>query len=97
LLEEFRPIFADALVLRLLRRSQLKPADFTREKGKIYLTDAGTKVFFGEFENKMASERQTDAGTGWSLSYAKIIERQAHHLARVISGEEKQYRPFILK
>ena len=97
LLEEFRPLFADALVLRLLRRSQLKPDNFTRANGKIYLTDAGKKIFFAEFENKLASKRQTDAGDGWQLSYAKIIERQAHHLARVVTGEEKQYQPFTLK
>lgn len=95
--EEFRPIFADALVLRLLRRNQIKLEDFTRENGRICLTDKGKKTFFSEFENKLSSKRQTEAGNGWNLSYAKIIERQTHHLARVITGEEKQYQPFILK
>lgn len=97
LVEEFRPVIADALVLRLISRKQLKITDFTRENGKIHLTDAGKKIFFSEFENKMASKRQTEAGDNWSLSYTKIIERQAHHLARVIKGEEKQYQPFVLK
>jgi hypothetical protein len=45
----------------------------------------------------MKSKRQTDAGANWSLSYSKIIERQIHHFARVISGEDKVYKPFILK
>lgn len=97
LTEEFRPAFADALVLRLIRRSQLKINHFTRENAKIRLTDEGKKIFFAEFENKMASKRQTDAGGGWNLSYAQIIERQSRHLARVITGEEKQYQPFVLK
>lgn len=97
LLEEFRPVVADALVLKLLRRKQLKPADFTKEKGKIHLTGAGKKIFFAEFEAKLGSKRQTTAGDNWSLSYAKIIERQARHLARVVTGEETQYQPFVLK
>ena len=97
LLEEFRPVVADALVLKLIRRKQLKPIDFEKDKGKIYLTDAGKKTFFTEFEAKLNSKRQTAAGDNWSLSYAKIIERQAHHLARVIAGEENRYQPFILK
>lgn len=97
LLEEFRPVFADALVLRLLRRSQLKPDDFSREKGKIHLADAGKKIFFSEFENKLGSKRQTGAGGGWNLSFAKIIERQAHHLTRVVTGNEKQYKSFTGK
>lgn len=98
LMEEFRPIVADALVLKLIRRKQLNINDFTRENGKIHLTDAGKKTFFTEFEAKLGSKRQTPAGDGnWSLSYAKIIERQAHHFARVITGEENQYQPFTLK
>ena len=97
LLEEFRPIFADALVLRLIRRKQISIEEFTKEKGKIHLNAAGKKKFFSEFENKMSSKRQTDAGDGWNLSYSKIIERQAHHLARVIKGDEQQYKPFTLK
>jgi len=97
LVEEFRPAIADALCLRLLNRKQLKITDFSRENGKLYLTGNGKKVFFSEFENKMASKRQTDAGDNWNLSYTKIIERQVHHLARVIKGEEPQYKPFILR
>lgn len=97
LLEEFRPVVADALVLKLMRRKQLKPTDFVIDKGKIYLTDVGKKVFFSEFEVKLASKRQTEIGDGWNFSYAKIIERQAHHLGRVITGEERKYQSFILR
>lgn len=97
LLEEFRPVVADALVLKLIRRKQLKLSDFEREAGKIRLTDAGRKIFFAEFETKLNSERQTTAGDNWRLSYGKIIERQARHFARVITGEETNYQPFVLK
>ncbi|HLM60214.1 MAG TPA: CRISPR-associated endonuclease Cas1 [Pyrinomonadaceae bacterium] len=97
LMEEFRPVVADALVLKLVRRRQLKLSDFERDKGSINLTDTGKKIFFAEFENKLGSKRQTSAGEQWSLSYAKIIERQARHFARVIMGEEPQYQPFVIK
>lgn len=97
LLEEFRTVIADALVLKLVRRKQLKPADFKRENGKIHLSDEGKKIFFAEFEAKLSSKRQTAEADNWSLSYAKIIERQAHHFARVIKGEEDCYKPFTLK
>ena len=97
LIEEFRPAVADALVLRLIRRRQLNINDFERAGRKIYLTDKGKKIFFTEFEAKINSKRQTTAGDNWSLSYAKIIERQAHHLSRVVTGEETQYQSFTLK
>jgi CRISP-associated protein Cas1 len=97
LLEEFRQPIADALVLKLIRRKQLNITSFERPNGEIRLTHEGKKVFFAEFEEKMKSKRQTDAGDNWSLPYSKIIERQIHHFARVISGEDKVYKPFILK
>jgi CRISPR/Cas system-associated endonuclease Cas1 len=83
--------------LKLIRRKQLNITDFERPNGEIRLTHEGKKVFFAEFEEKMKSKRQTDAGDNWSLPYSKIIERQIHHFARVISGEDKVYKPFILK
>ena len=95
--EEFRQPIADALILKLIKRKQLKMTDFERQNGEIRLTSDGKKVFFGEFEAKMNSKRQTDAGDNWSLSYSKIIERQVHHFARVIAGEDAVYKPFKLK
>ena len=97
LVEEFRPVIADALCLRLINRKQIKITDFTKANGKIHLTDPGKKIYFTEFENKMASKRQTDAGDNWNLSYTKIIERQIHHLVRVINGIESDYKPFLPK
>ncbi len=97
LLEEFRQPIADALVLKLIKRKQLKITDFERINGEIRLTADGKKVFFAEFEEKMKSKRQTDAGDNWSLPYSKIIERQINHFARVISGEDAEYKPFVLK
>jgi CRISPR-associated protein Cas1 len=97
LVEEFRPLFADALVLKLLRRRQIVLEHFDRSSGRIRLNDDGSRIFFGEFEEKMASKRQTDAGDGWQMSYAQIIERQARHVARVIGDSEGEYVPFSVK
>ncbi len=97
LLEELRQPIADSLILKLTRRRQLKINDFERKNRQILLTQEGKKVFFTEFEKKMQSKRQTDAGPNWSLSYTKIIERQIHHFARVIKGDDQFYKPFTLK
>lgn len=94
LTEEFRPIIADALVLKLLRRNQLKMSDFDRTNGNFRLSKEASKVFFGEFENKMQSRRRVS--TSESLSYQEIMKRQVYQLARVISGQEAVYKPFRL-
>lgn len=97
LVEEFRPAIGDSLVLKLIRRKQIVPTHFQRINGRIRLTDEGGRIFFREFEEKMASKRQSNAGGGWQLSYSQILERQARHLARVIGGQEEEYQPFELK
>lgn len=95
LTEEFRSSFCDSLCLRLLRRKQLSPKHFERAGGKIRLTKDGSKIFFGEFEAKMSSQRQTERGD--SISFAEIMKRQVYQLARVVKGEAKIYQPFRLK
>jgi CRISPR-associated protein Cas1 len=97
LMEEFRPLIADALVLKLLRRKQLKPTDILEEKGEFRLCVEGSKIFFTEFERKLNSRRQASEHGNLNLTYAQIIVRQAHHFARVIAGEEVRYEPFTIK
>lgn len=94
LTEEFRSVFADALVLKLIRRNQLKLADFEKTNGDFRLTKEGSKVFFGEFERKMASKRKVSAIE--SLSYSEIMKRQVYHLVKVVNGTEAVYKPFRL-
>lgn len=97
LIEEFRPLIADALVLKLLRRKQIKPEDIVREKGEFRMRPEASKVFFAEFERKLNSRRAAEEHGDLNLTYAQIIVRQAHHLARVITGDEPRYIPFTIK
>ena len=95
LTEEFRSIFCDALVIKLIRRQQLNLDHFEKKDGKIRLTKDGSKIFFGEFEAKIASRRQIESGE--NLSFQEIMKRQVYHLARVVRGEEKDYKPYQIK
>lgn len=97
LIEEFRPLIADALVLKLLRRKQIKPSDLMQEKGEYRMRPAASKIFFAEFENKLNSRRAVAEQGDLNLTYAQIMVRQAHHLAHVVTGEEKRYVPFTIK
>ncbi len=95
LTEEFRTIFCDALVLKLIRRKQLNLNNFEKEEGKIRLNKEGSKIYFDQFESKMSSQRQSSAGE--IVSYQEAMRRQVYHLARVVKGEEKTYQPYRLK
>ena len=97
LIEEFRPLIADALVLKLLRRKQIKLEDVVKEKGEFRLQPEGSKVFFAEFERKLNSRRTAEEHGDLNLTYAQIFVRQAHHFARVLAGDEPRYVPFTIK
>jgi CRISPR-associated protein Cas1 len=97
LIEEFRPLIADALVLKLLRRKQIKPTDVLKGKDEFRMSTEASKVFFAEFERKLNSRREASEHGDLNLTYAQIIVRQAHHFARVIKGEEARYVPFTVK
>lgn len=97
LLEEFRPVIADSLVLKLIKRKQLNPDDFEQKSGKVLLTPIAQKIYFSEFESKMKSKRKTQFQGEWNLSFADIIKKQNYHFARVVQGEEKTYKPFITR
>jgi CRISPR-associated protein Cas1 len=97
LIEEFRAPIADAVVLKLLRRKQIKLEDIVEQKGDFRMKPAASKIFFTEFENKMSSRRYSSAQLKLNLTYAQIFRRQARLMAQVISGEQPRYVPFSVE
>lgn len=97
LLEEFRPVIADTLVLKLIRRKQLRPDNFEKKGNKVLLSAEAQKIYFAEFEAQMNSKRKVKLQNDWNLSFSEIIKRQNYHFARVITGEEPIYQPFLAK
>lgn len=97
LIENSRPLIADALVLKLIRRKQLKPSDLSKEKGEYRLRAEASKIFFAEFEDKLSSRRAVAEQGGLNLTYAQIMLRQAHQLVCVVAGVERLYQPFTVK
>jgi CRISPR-associated protein Cas1 len=93
LIEEFRGPVADVLVLKLLRRKQLKLDDIVEDHGEFRMKPVASKTFFTEFENKLNSRRSSNDRDG-RLTYAQIFKRQAHQMAHVITGEVPLYVPF---
>lgn len=53
LMEEFRPIIVDSVVLTMLNKRMLTPNDFVVELGAYRLNDERRKVFFTQFEERL--------------------------------------------
>lgn len=56
LMEEFRPLVADNLVLAVINNREIQPKNFTESLGAYRLSDGGRKCFLQAFERKMSDE-----------------------------------------
>lgn len=96
-MEEFRPFFADRLVLSLVNRRQLSSKDFrTLDNGATLLSDDGRKAVLVAYQERKRDEIQhpfldekVTVGLLWFI--------QAQMLARHIRGDLDAYPPFLWK
>jgi len=93
LMEEFRPLVVDSIVLFAINTGALKHDDFLRRGGAVALTSAGRAKFLRAYERRM-DEEVTHPIFGYRISYRRIIEVQVRLLARHLTGEIAEYPPF---
>lgn len=96
LMEEFRPLVADSVVLTLVNNQMVKPSDFITAGSSVALTPAGRKTVFLAYEKRLA-EAITHPVFGYRVSYRRAIELQARMLAKTLTGEIEQYVPFLTR
>jgi len=98
LMEEFRPVMADSVVLRLVNTRRIREEHFVRaEDGTgVYLNEDGKRRFLEQYEERMMT-RVVYPATGEQVTYRRCMELQARHLARVVLGRDPEYRPFLVK
>ncbi|MCB2160723.1 CRISPR-associated endonuclease Cas1, partial [bacterium] len=97
LVEEFRSVFADSLVLYLFNKEILERDDFTEPSlasPGIYLDKVGFRKFFPQFVRRL-NAKVTHPLAGRAISYQKIFEVQARQIRKVIEGEADFYQPFL--
>ena len=97
LMEEFRPVLVDSLVLTVINKRQLAPNDFREEPGSVVqLEKKGLKAFLQAYEKrKRRMIRHPLLGT--RCTYRQALELQARILAKTLLGELPQYVPFLIK
>ncbi len=95
LMEEFRPLVADNLVLSVLHNREIQAKDFTESLGAYRLSDDGRKRFLQAFERKMNDEFKHPV-FAYRCSYRRAIELQARLLSRHLQ-EGVVYKPLVLR
>lgn len=98
LMEEFRPLVVDTVVLSILNKQLLTPADFVTEplSGAVHLTPEGRKTFLTLYQKKKLSEFKHPV-MGRKCNYQEAFELQARLLAKYLMGTTDKYPPLFLK
>jgi len=97
LMEEFRPVLVDSLVLSLINKRMIAADDFEIGLGNVYRMKAGAlKTFLRAYEEKKRTEIKHPS-LDYRTSYWRCLELQARVLAKVVSGELERYVPFLIR
>ncbi|HEX3151342.1 MAG TPA: CRISPR-associated endonuclease Cas1 [Gemmataceae bacterium] len=96
IMEEFRAVIADSVVLTLINNRLVTTDDFLTWRGACQLTESGRKLFFQTYEQRKATE-VTHPVYGYKMSYARMLEVQARMLAAYVKGDVPRYTGFTVR
>lgn len=96
LMEEFRPIVADSVVLTLLNTQVLQADDFEAELDTYRLTQAGRRRFYEQFETRLNTEVEHPV-FGYKATYRRCLELQVRLLAKWLEEDIPAYPPFTVR
>lgn len=96
LMEEFRPILADSVTLRLFNTDRLQAQHFLDHPTGCTLTDEGRKRVIRAWEQRL-SDLVTHPLFETRLTYRRLIEVQARLLAKSLTGDLPEYPPFRVR
>jgi CRISPR-associated protein Cas1 len=96
LMEPFRPIIADSVVLQAINNGEVRANDFIHAAGAVALKSDGRKRFIAAFERRLSQE-VTHPMFGYRVSYRRLLEIQIRLLGRHLLGELPDYPQFLTR
>ena len=96
LMEPFRPIVADSVVLQVINNGEVRPTDFKAAAGSVALAPGGRRKFIAAFERRMDHE-VVHPLFGYRVSYRRLMEMQARLFGRFLLGELSSYPNFLTR
>lgn len=96
LMEEFRSLIGDSVVLMAVNNGEVRPQDFITAMGSVSLTPGGRTKFIEAYERRMSQEI-THPIFGYKISYRRVLEVQARLLGRHLTGELPEYPSFTTR
>jgi CRISP-associated protein Cas1 len=93
LMEEFRPIVADSVVIWIINNRVLADEDFIKRGKAVALKAEARKKFISAYERRLDA-LITHPVFGYRISYRRVLEVQARLLGRFLTGEIAEYPSF---
>lgn len=93
LMEEFRPIICDSIVITAINTGVVQIDDFVSRAGAVSLATSGRTRFLRLYERRM-DELVTHPIFGYRIGYRRVLEVQVRLLARFLAGEIPEYPGF---
>ena len=98
MMEEWRPVVADAMVLELLNRGVIRPNSFNRTNNPrrpVLLNDDSRKRVIAAFEGRLASRHHHSmAGPGGTTTLRQAMLLQMRQIAQLVNGKREAFEPF---
>ena len=94
LMEPFRPVIADSVVLSAVNNGEVAQRDFVSATTGTALTSSGRRRFIAAFERRLSQET-THPIFGYRLSMRRLLTMQARLLTRHLLGELARYPHYL--
>lgn len=96
LMEEFRPLIADSVVVSLVNNSELTSRSFVEAGGAVSLSPDGRRTVLRAYERRVDTEFRHPTFK-YRITYRRAFEVQARMMAAVLLGEFDLYLPVVTR
>ncbi len=97
LVEEFRALIVDSVVLTVINKRILSPEDFDPgPEGGFFLKRHAMRKFLAQYNARLQTA-VIHPLAGRAITYQKCFETQAWQLRHVIEGKAEMYQPFLTR
>lgn len=96
IMEEFRPLIVDSVVLSLVNRGAVALEDFDNLSNGCQMKKGAHQAFWGAYARRM-EEELTHPVFNYCMSYRKLLEVQIRQLWRIFRGDVSHYHPITTR
>ena len=96
IMEEFRPLIVDSVVISVINRNAVDLDDFVFSSQGCSLKKSAHNAFWSTYARRM-SEELIHPTFGYRMSYRRLIEIQIRQLWRIFRGDCTEYFPIVTR